>query len=193
MVNGPGCFWYGTGWHQTNSYFVGFCLITCKNLPKHLWWRDSVPSSSDGRERIFQRCKAPLLFKGGLEAALPPAALSLRTAWGCGLQTRPGAMLLHSASPTALLEQHLQHGFFLHVPTNLSYAHTLCWERVQRWQSMCPGGRWMPSSTKAAVWARSSAISPPNPAQGCEPPNVPCSSMWNPPWPLLFQALKHEM
>lgn len=54
LVNGPGCLWYGAAWQQINSYFAGFCLITCKNHPKHLWWRESLPSSSDGRERSFQ-------------------------------------------------------------------------------------------------------------------------------------------
>lgn len=76
LVNGPGCFWYGAGWQQINSYLVGFCLITCKNHSKHLWGRDSLPSSSDGRERRFQRHKAPLLFKDGLNAVLSPAPLS---------------------------------------------------------------------------------------------------------------------
>lgn len=55
LVHRPGCFWAGAGWQQTNCYFVGFCLITCKNRPKHPWWRGSSPSSSDGRERSFQR------------------------------------------------------------------------------------------------------------------------------------------
>ena len=66
LVSRPGCFCYGAGWQQINSYFVGFCLIACEHRPKHLWGRDSWPSSSDDRERSFQRHQ--VLFKGGINA-----------------------------------------------------------------------------------------------------------------------------
>lgn len=56
LVNRPGCFWYGAGWQQINSYFVGFCLITCKNTPNSVmkglvafqyWWQTDEFSKAE--------------------------------------------------------------------------------------------------------------------------------------------------
>lgn len=182
LVNRPGCSWYGAGWQQINSCFVGFCLITCRNHPRRRWWRDSLPSSSNSRESDFRRHEAPLLSKDGLNVVLSPAALSQRCVCRCGrlvcglvqeprrceVQCKPSCLLDTSRS------EELEAQLMMSCPQRLAcYLHSYGLRRVRcagrgfkssvvrQEHRMCPMEQpvWVtqPGWCGVAVWGRTSA------------------------------------